>query len=53
MQVICTLEQGRIADRGAEAQQFRASGLNLVIASIVFYCRCRGPPAWDKRAGAR
>ena len=28
--------QGRIADRSAEAQQFRASGLNLVIAAIVF-----------------
>ena len=28
-------KQGRIADRGQEAQQFRASGLNLVIAAIV------------------
>jgi TnpA family transposase len=28
-QVICTFKQGRIADRGREAQQFRASGLNL------------------------
>ena len=28
-QVICTFKQGRIADRGQEAQQFRASGLNL------------------------
>jgi hypothetical protein len=36
-QVICTFKQGRIADRGAEAQQFRASGLNLVIAAIVFW----------------
>ena len=26
-QVICTFKQGRIADRGAEAQQFRASRL--------------------------
>ena len=26
-QVICTFKQGRIADRGQEAQQFRASGL--------------------------
>jgi TnpA family transposase len=34
-QVICTFRQGRIADRGIEAQQFRASGLNLVIAAIV------------------
>jgi TnpA family transposase len=29
-------KQGRIADRSAEAQQFRASGLNVVIAAIVF-----------------
>jgi len=40
-QVICTFKQGpiadRIADRCAEAQQFRASGLNLVIAAIVFW----------------
>jgi hypothetical protein len=36
-QVICTFKQGRIADRGAEAQQFRASGLNLVIAAITFW----------------
>jgi TnpA family transposase len=36
-QVICTFKQGRIVDRGAEAQQFRASGLNLVIAAIVFW----------------
>jgi TnpA family transposase len=36
-QVICTFKQGRIGDRGAEAQQFRASGLNLVIAAIVFW----------------
>jgi Tn3 transposase DDE domain len=27
----------RITDRNAEAQQFRASGLNLVIAAIVFW----------------
>jgi hypothetical protein len=30
-------KQGRIADRGAEAQQSRASGLNLVIAAIVLW----------------
>jgi hypothetical protein len=30
-------KQGRIADRSAEAQQFRTSGLNLVIAAIVFW----------------
>jgi hypothetical protein len=28
---------GRIAERSAEAQQFRASGLNLVIAAIVYW----------------
>ena len=36
-QVICTFKQGRIADRGQETQQFRASGLNLVIAAIVYW----------------
>jgi TnpA family transposase len=36
-QVICTFKQGRIADRGHAAQQFRASGLNLVIAAIVYW----------------
>ena len=36
-QVICTFKQGRIADRGREAQQFRASGFNLVIAAIVYW----------------
>ena len=36
-QVICTFQQGRIAERSAEAQQFRASGLNLVIAAIVHW----------------
>lgn len=36
-QVICTFKQGRISDRGQEAQQFRASGLNLVIAAIVYW----------------
>ena len=35
--VICTFKQGRIADRGQDAQQFRASGLNLVIAAIVYW----------------
>ena len=34
---ICTFKQGGIADRTYEAQQFRASGLNLVIAAIVFW----------------
>ena len=36
-QIICTFRQGRIAERGFEAQQFRASGLNLVIAAIVYW----------------
>jgi TnpA family transposase len=35
--VICTFKQGRIADRGHDAQQFRASGLNLAIAAIVYW----------------
>jgi TnpA family transposase len=57
-QVVCTFKQGRIADRGPDAQQFRASGLNLVIAAIVFwnstyladavaYLRARGEAAPD------
>jgi hypothetical protein len=36
-QEICPFNQGRIAERGAEAQQFRASGPNLVIAAIVYW----------------
>jgi Tn3 transposase DDE domain len=36
-QVICTFKQGRIADRGPDAQQFQASGLNVVIAAIVHW----------------
>ena len=36
-QVICTFRQGRIADRGQDGQQFRASGLNLVIAAIAYW----------------
>lgn len=36
-QVICTFKQGRIADRGQDTQQFRASGLNLAIAAIVHW----------------
>jgi TnpA family transposase len=36
-QEICTFNQGRVADRNLEAQQFRASGLNLVIAAIVYW----------------
>jgi TnpA family transposase len=62
-QVVCTFKQGRIADRGQEAQQFRASGLNLVIAAIVYWnstyladavahLRARGEPVPDE-LGAR
>jgi TnpA family transposase len=36
-QVISTFKQGRIADRGSEARQYRAAGLNLVIAAIVHW----------------
>jgi hypothetical protein len=36
-QVICIFMQGHIADRGQDAQQFCASGLNLVIAAIVYW----------------
>ena len=58
-QGICTFNQGRIADRTHEAQQFRASGLNLVIAAIAHWSltyiadavarlRAIGEPASDK-----
>lgn len=36
-QAVFTFKQGRIADRSHDAQQFRASGLNLVIAAIVYW----------------
>ena len=36
-QAICTFRQGRIIDRSHEAQLYRASGLNLVIAAIVYW----------------
>ncbi len=36
-QAICTFKPGRIADRGTEAQQYKASGLNLLIAAIVYW----------------
>ena len=32
-----TFKQGRVADPTHDAQQFRASGLNLVIAAIVYW----------------
>jgi TnpA family transposase len=61
-QAICTFRQGRIADRTAEAQQYRASGLNLVIAAIVFWnsiymadaaahLRAAGEPRLDELLG--
>ncbi len=36
-QAIYTFRQGRIVDRSHEAQLYRASGLNLVIAAIVYW----------------
>ena len=36
-QAICTFRQGRMTDRTQEALQYRASGLNLVIAAIVYW----------------
>lgn len=36
-QAIYTFRQGQVIDRSHEAQQYRASGLNLVIAAIVFW----------------
>jgi TnpA family transposase len=49
-QVICTFKQGRIADRGTEAQQFRASGAQPRhrrdrLLELHLYCRCRDSPA--------
>lgn len=34
---VCTYRQGRLADRSREALEYRASGLNLVIAAIVHW----------------
>jgi len=36
-QEICTFNQRPIADRDAETQQLRASGLNLVIVAIAYW----------------
>ncbi len=36
-QAICTFRQGRMVNRTHEALQYRASGLNLVIAAIVYW----------------
>ena len=36
-QAIYTFRQGRIVDRSHEAQQYRASGLNLVISAIIYW----------------
>lgn len=35
-QAICTFRQGRISERTRDARQYRASGMNLVIAAIVW-----------------
>ncbi|CAM5390150.1 hypothetical protein IH86_11595 [Sphingobium yanoikuyae] len=43
-QAIYTFRQGRIIDRSHEAQQYRASGLNLVIAAIVIGTRSTWTP---------
>ncbi len=50
-QVICTFKQGRIADRGQDTQQFRASGLNLVIAAIVYWNSTYLADAFDHLRG--
>jgi len=54
--------QGRITDRTFENQSYRASGLNLAIAAIVYWntargrvpeidrCRRPGSPAWFSTA---
>ena len=34
---VCTYRQGRLADRSRETLEFRASGLNLVVAAIVYW----------------
>jgi TnpA family transposase len=36
-QAICVFRQGRVIDRTHEAQQYRASGLKLVIAAIAYW----------------
>jgi len=46
-QAICTSRQGLIADRSHEAQQYRASGLNLLIAAIVYWNSAYMPDAID------
>ncbi|BAI74078.1 transposase (plasmid) [Azospirillum sp. B510] len=52
-QAICTFRQGRIADRGAEAQEYRASGLNLLIAAIVYWNSTYMPDAIAHRRAKR
>jgi hypothetical protein len=58
-QTVFTLKQGGVADRSHDAQQFRATGLNLVIAAIVrwnsiyisdavAHLRARGQPVTDE-----
>ncbi|MEY9626276.1 hypothetical protein ABIA27_001311 [Sinorhizobium fredii] len=45
-QAIYTLRQGQVADRSHEAQQYRASGLNLVIAAMSTGIRPIWPTLW-------
>ena len=52
-QVICTFRQERIAERSAKAQQFRASGLNLVIAAIAASATARRSLNLAARRGRR
>lgn len=51
-QAIYTFRQGRIIDRSHEAQQYRASGLNLVIAAIVYWNTTYMAEAVDHLRGA-
>ena len=51
-QAFYTFRQGRVADRSHEAQQYRASGLNLVIASIVWWNATYMADAVDHLRGA-
>ena len=51
--MICTFKQGGIADRGQDAQQFRASGLNLAIAAIVYWNPTYMADALDHMRGLR
>jgi hypothetical protein len=59
-QAICTFRQGRIIDRTHETLQYRASGLNLVIAAIVYWnstynvrLHYSNQALWTARAGCK